>query len=112
MAMAPAASTLTASPLRNRIRVELKAPVPDVWALVGDHTRLHEYSAGIGHVEIIDGERSEPVRVCYLRPAEGTTEGMLLREVVRWSTAGDGYATSAEPGEPVRVERGSVPRHA
>jgi hypothetical protein len=36
----PSVSTLTSAPRRNHLRVELRAPVPDVWALVGDVGRL------------------------------------------------------------------------
>lgn len=43
----PSASDFTSSPLRNRIRVELEAPVSTVWELVGDLSRFPEYSVGL-----------------------------------------------------------------
>jgi len=36
-------------------------PLSDVWAVVGDHRRLPEYSAGIEHVEVTTAGDS---RVC------------------------------------------------
>ena len=48
----PNAASFTSAPLRNRIRVELKAPVPNVWALMGDLTRYPEYSSGLERVEV------------------------------------------------------------
>jgi hypothetical protein len=43
----PSASDFTSSPLRNRIRVELDAPVSEVWELLGDLSRFPEYSEGL-----------------------------------------------------------------
>jgi uncharacterized membrane protein len=47
----PSASEFTSSPLRNRLRVELDAPVAEVWDLIGDLSRFPEYSAGLERVE-------------------------------------------------------------
>jgi hypothetical protein len=99
MSNAPALHTLTASPLRNRIRVLLNAPIDDVWCLVGDHTRLADYSTGIARVDVTSIDDKE-VRVCTFHPMPGTPDAMVLHEVVRWSAPGVGYATSAEAGNP------------
>lgn len=90
----PSASTFTTAPLRHRLRVELHAPPLEVWALVGDHTRLPEYSAGIERVEVIPGGDA---RVCHFRPRDGAAEGMSFREHVRWEAAGVGHATTGDP---------------
>src|SRR5688500_7318682 len=87
-----AAAPVPTSPLRHRLRVELDAPVPDVWALVGDHRRLPEYSAGIERVELTS---ARDARLCYFRPQPGTTEGIVLREFIRWEIPNVGYSTSA-----------------
>lgn len=89
----PKATTLTSAPLRHRLRVELNAPVPEVWELVGTHERLPEYSAGIERVAVTSGREA---RVCYFRPGDGVTNGMVLRELIRWEAPNVGYATSAE----------------
>jgi hypothetical protein len=89
----PDAIDLTTAPLRHRLRVALDAPVGEVWALVGDHARLPEYSAGIAHVEVPD----DRVRVCHFRPQPGAAEGVVLRERIRWQARNFGYAASAEP---------------
>jgi uncharacterized protein YndB with AHSA1/START domain len=99
-AVIPAAGTLTASPLRHRIRLDLNAPPREVWALVGDHARLPEYSAGIARVETTEPDSAAPGRLCYFHPMEGATEGLVVREVGRWYAPGIGYATSSEPGNP------------
>ena len=54
-ATVPTARTFTSTALRHRFRIELKAPVHDVWALAGQHVRLPEYSAGIAAVKLEDG---------------------------------------------------------
>lgn len=90
----PNAATLTTAPLRHRLRVELNASVPEVWALVGDHERLPEYSEGIGRVEVTNGRNA---RVCHFQPRDEATEGIVLREIIRWEAPNVGYSTSADP---------------
>jgi hypothetical protein len=91
----PSPATLTGAPLRHRLRVELTAPIPDVWALVGSHTRLPEYSAGIESVEV-ETQGATRARVCRFRAPDGGT-GPTLRERIRWEAPNRGYATSADP---------------
>ena len=66
----PNPTTFTTAPLRHRLRVELNASAPDVWALVGTHTRLPEYSAGIASVEV-EGSGASRARVCHFRSPDG-----------------------------------------
>jgi len=87
----PDAEVLTAAPLRHRLRLELHAPVSDVWAVVGNHERLPEYSEGIERVEVESG-----ARVCHFRPRDGVA--MALRELIRWQEPNVGYSASADTG--------------
>jgi hypothetical protein len=93
----PSAITFTTAPLRHRWQVELNASVPEVWALVGQHARLPEYSEGIASVEVESTPAGAQTRVCHFRSPDGSGPGPTLREKVRWEGAGVGYATSAEP---------------
>jgi hypothetical protein len=95
--LVPSVTTFTSAPLRHRLRAELQAPVSEVWALVGQHARLPEYSAGISAVEL-EESRGSRVRVCHFRAPDGSGNGPALRETIRWEAAGVGHATSAEPG--------------
>ncbi|HYH08715.1 MAG TPA: SRPBCC family protein [Thermoanaerobaculia bacterium] len=92
---APNPSTLTTAPLRHRIRLELHAPVAEVWSLVGDHERLPEYSEGIERVTIVEDDEGR-ARVCHFRPQDGVS--MSIRERIRWEAPNTGYATTSEPG--------------
>lgn len=85
--------TFTSAPLRHRLRVELDAPVTDVWSLAGDHPRLPEYSAGI---ERVDVTTDRDARICRFRPLVEGTDGIVLRELIRWEEPLVGYATSAD----------------
>lgn len=87
MTQTPNPSQYTNAPVRNRLRLELDATLVDVWAIVGDHKRLPEYSAGIEAVDVGGG-----VRTCQFRG------GPSLRERVLWESANLGYAVTAEPG--------------
>jgi hypothetical protein len=93
----PSAASFTSAPLRHRLRVELSAAVADVWALVGQHARLPEYSAGIASVEV-EASGASRARVCHFRSPDGSGPGPVLREQIRWEADNFGYATSAEPG--------------
>lgn len=95
----PIASTLTSSPLRNRIRVELKAPVSEVWALLGNLARYPEYSSGLEKVEAkVDSSGACTEYVCHFKPQEEGGESVLHREIIRWYEPNRGYASSAEEG--------------
>ena len=88
----PDPKTLTSAPLRHRLCLELQATVPAVWAVVGSHERLPEYSEGIERVEV----EHAGMRVCHFRPRNGVA--IVLRELIRWEEANVGYSASAEEG--------------
>lgn len=93
----PNPATFTPAPVRHRLRVELDAPVPDVWALVGDHTRMPEYTAGIWSVVLERSPSSPGARICRFRGPDGSENGLALRELIRWEVPQVGYASSSEP---------------
>lgn len=93
------AAKFTAAPLRNRLRVELGAPVSEVWALLGDLTRFPEYSSGLERVDAInDSEGALTQYVCHFRPVEEGAPGITHLELVRWYEPERGYASSGEEG--------------
>jgi hypothetical protein len=96
----PTPTSITSAPLRHRIRLQLNASVPEVWALVGRHERLPEYSAGIASVEVETAGGKPRVRICQFRAPDGKGLGPQLRDVILWEGANLGYATTAEPGNP------------
>jgi carbon monoxide dehydrogenase subunit G len=92
----PAATTFTSAPLRNRLRIQLNQPVEAVWALIGDLSRLPEYSAGLERVESkanADGACTE--FTCHFKPRAVGEMGIVDRNVVRWYEQNVGYASSA-----------------
>jgi hypothetical protein len=98
----PSASEFTSSPLRNRIRVELAAPVSEVWELMGDLARFPEYSVGLERVEVKqddDGRCRE--YTCYFKPLEEGSEGAVSRDVMKWYEPNRGYLS-------VEVEGGNT----
>jgi hypothetical protein len=93
----PAADTLTSAPLRNRLRVQLSQPVEVVWSLVGDLSRLPEYSAGLDHVECRTDARGACTEFTYhFKPRAAGEDGIVDRNVVRWYQRNVGYASSAQ----------------
>lgn len=93
----PNAATFTPAPLRNRIQVALNAPIAEVWALVGDHGRFPEYSAGLDRVDLKRSSNGTPTEyVCHFKPQQEGGEGVSHRELIRWYEPNRGYASSAE----------------
>jgi Polyketide cyclase / dehydrase and lipid transport len=88
----PSASEFTSSPLRNRLRVELDAPVAEVWDLIGDLSRFPEYSAGLERVEAELDESGRCVEyTCYFKPDEEGSEGAVSRDTMKWYEPNVGY---------------------
>jgi uncharacterized protein YndB with AHSA1/START domain len=92
----PEPSAFTSAPLRYQIGVELAAPPAEVWALVGDHRRLPEYSFGIETVTVAPDAGT---RTCRFR-AMGEMPAVELAERIRWQIPQVGYATSAVEPNP------------
>lgn len=93
----PTATTFTSAPLHNRLRVELKAPVSEVWALLGDLSRFPEYSAGLERVEVQKNASGRHTGyVCHFRPQEEGGESILHREIIRWYEPNRGFASISE----------------
>jgi hypothetical protein len=89
----------SAAPLRNRIVIQLAAPVDEVWDLIGDHRRMPEYSAGIECVDVTaDGE----LRTCRFR-ATDQTPSIDLTERIRWYIPQVGYCASAVEPNPFQL---------
>jgi Polyketide cyclase / dehydrase and lipid transport len=88
----PAASDFTSIPLRNRIRIELDAPVAEVWELMGDLSRFPEYSVGLERVDAVVDEGGRCVEyTCYFKPFEEGAEGAVSRDVMKWYEPNRGY---------------------
>jgi hypothetical protein len=100
----PIASAFTSSPLRNRIRIELKATVSDVWALIGNLNRFPEYSFGLEKVEAQEDSSGKCTEyLCYFKPQEEGGELILHREFMRWYEPNLGFASIAEEGNVFRL---------
>jgi len=96
----PSARDLTEVPLRNRLKLDLDAPVSEVWALMGDLSRFPEYSAGLDRV---DAELDDAGRcvgfTCYFKPMEEGAEGAVSRDVMKWYEPGRGYLSVEHAGD-------------
>jgi hypothetical protein len=101
----PSPSDFISSPLRNRLVVELDAPVSEVWELMGDLSRFPEYSAGLERVEAqVDGDGRCVEYTCYFKPIEEGSEGIVTREIMKWYEPSRGYlSVEAEPGNTVAL---------
>lgn len=93
----PTADTFTSAPLRNRLRVQLNHRVEVIWSLVGDPSRLPEYSEGLDHVESrTDSHGACTEYTCHFKPRAMGEDGIVDRNVVRWYERNVGYASSAQ----------------
>ena len=88
----PSARQFTSSPLRNRLRVELHAPVADVWELMGDLSRFPEYSDGLERVDVEHDEKGRCTAfTCFFKPVDKDAEGAVSRDVMKWYEPNRGY---------------------
>ena len=94
----PAAITSwTSAPLRNRVRIELDAPVGGVWSLIGDLSRFPEYSDGLERVDATVGSDGRHTGyVCHFKPSAPGTSGIVHREIMLWYEPGRGYASRGQ----------------
>lgn len=93
----PVVHSFVSSPLRNRIQVELNAPAPEVWALMGNLYRFPEYSSGLEKVDAsVDAGGACTEYICHFKPQEEGGESMTHREVIRWYESNTGWASQAE----------------
>jgi hypothetical protein len=96
----PSASNFTSIPLRNRLRLELEAPVSEVWELMGDLSRFPEYSEGLERVDAtVDEEGRCTEYTCYFKPVEEGAEGAVSRDVMKWYEAERGYLSVEVDGD-------------
>ena len=97
---APCASEFTSSPLRNRLRLELDAPVSRVWELMGDLSRFPEYSVGLERVEAETDDTGRCLEyTCYFKPVEEGSEGAVSRDLMKWYEPNRGYLSVEAEGD-------------
>lgn len=92
----PKAQNFVDSPLRNRIKLNLKAPVSEVWNVVGRPERMPEYSMGLNKVEADYSEQKCTGFTCYFHPMEGQNIGLEHKEQVIWYEENIGYISQSE----------------
>jgi carbon monoxide dehydrogenase subunit G len=97
---APSPSEFTSSPLRNRLRLELDAPVSGVWELLGDLSRFPEYSVGLDRVEAETDQAGRCVEyTCYFKPVDGGSLSAVSRDVMKWYEPERGYLSVEVEGD-------------
>lgn len=98
----PSPSEYTSSPLRNRLRIELDAPVSEVWELLGDLSRFPEYSAGLERVDVVQDENGRCLEyMCHFKPIEvdGESLSAVSRDVMKWYEPHRGYLSVETAGD-------------
>jgi Polyketide cyclase / dehydrase and lipid transport len=96
----PSVSDFTTSPLRNRLRLELDAPVSEVWELMGDLSRFPEYSEGLERVEVVRDEDGRcTAYTCYFKPVEEGSPGAVSRDDMKWYEPQRGYLSVEVEGD-------------
>ena len=91
----PRAEDLTSSHLRNRLQVELFAPVEKVWQLVGDPGRMPEYSAGLDSVVTKKDPKGACLEfTCYFKQVSAETSASPHRSAIKWYKPEQGWAAA------------------
>lgn len=93
----PTADKFVNSPLRTSLKLELNAPVSEVWAMVGNPARMPEYSAGLRKVDTrYDGSGKCTGYTCHFFPAEKGGQETVHTEIMKWYEPNRGLASVAE----------------
>jgi hypothetical protein len=93
----PVAGDFVSSPLRNRIILELDAPLKDVWYLVGDPGKMPQYSEGLQSVETKQDEYGNCTEyLCHFKPTAPGEKGIDHRAIVIWYEPLMGWASKDE----------------
>lgn len=93
----PTADKFVTSPLRTSLKLELNAPVSEVWAMVGNPKRMPEYSAGLRKVDAQhDGSGNCTGYICHFIPAEKGGQETVHTEIMKWYEPNRGLASVAE----------------
>lgn len=89
------------SPLRNSIRVELNAPVNDVWKVVGNPVHLFSSSCGVNSVETKtdDSDKCTEYTICY--ESENGGKDMVARSTMVWYEPNQGWASLDDEPHPM-----------
>ncbi|GAA3638402.1 hypothetical protein GCM10022397_24900 [Flavivirga jejuensis] len=92
----PDASQFVTSPLRNRIKLQLNAPIPEIWALVGKLDRMPEYSSGLKKVDATyDADNKCTNYTCHFFPMEEGGDVTTHSETIKWYEPNIGFASKA-----------------
>ena len=93
----PIASHFVSSPLRNSIRLELNAPAPEVWSLVGDPAKMPTYSSGLNKViSTTDQAGKCSEYTCYFKPLEEGGQEIVHTSNMVWFEPNKGWASLDE----------------
>jgi hypothetical protein len=91
---------LIKAPLRNRLRLELKARVAEVWGLVGDLARMSDYSSGLERVEAkADALGNCTEYTCFFKPMHPGEGGIVSKDVMQWYQPNRGWASHGATGD-------------
>ena len=93
----PTAEKFVTSALRNRIKLELNAPVSAVWAIAGDPGRMPEYSGGLEKVDTKkDSSGNCSAYTCYFKPIEAGGQSIVHHVKMVWYEPNKGWASIDE----------------
>jgi carbon monoxide dehydrogenase subunit G len=93
----PAAEKWVKSQLRNRIKLELDAPINEVWALLGDPAKMPIYSSGLNKVDTkTDGSGKCTQYTCYFKPMEQGGQETVHSAKMLWHEPKKGWASLDE----------------
>ncbi|WP_420402057.1 hypothetical protein [Flagellimonas sp.] len=92
----PNPSKYVSSPVRNRIKLNLNASLPEVWEMVGKPEHMPHYSAGLEKVDALYTAGKCTKFTSHFVPMQGQTEGLKHTEKVVWYENQLGYISRSE----------------
>lgn len=92
----PTADKWVKSPLRNNIKIELNAPINEVWAVVGDPAKILTYSSGLNKIETKTDASGKCTEYTCFYPSNGENKEETIHAKMLWHEANKGWASLDE----------------
>ena len=93
----PTADKWVKSPLRNSVKLELNAPLAEVWELVGNPSNMPTFSSGLNKVDTkSDGSGKYTEYTCHFKPTEAGGQETVHTAKMLWHEPNKGWASLDE----------------
>lgn len=101
----PSADKWVTSPLRNSIKIELNAPVSEVWKVVANPANIFSNCCGVNNVEPKTNDSGKCTKYTIHYESEDGGENMVACSTMVWYEPNQGWASLDNDPHPMGFEQ-------